>query len=98
MGCTAGQICCATGLTTTVCQANTTVCPNTALGTPSQLCATAAECFTKTDVCSMLVIPGITIPPVTICQPAAASDAGDAATPPETDAAPDAPVDAPTGG
>jgi hypothetical protein len=100
MGCMAGEICCATGLTTTVCQSNTMVCPNTALGTPSQLCATAAECFTKTDVCSMLVIPGVTIPPVTICQPGdggtATVDGGDAA--PGTDAAPDAPVDAPTGG
>jgi hypothetical protein len=80
---------------TTNCQ--TGPCPNTAIG-PIQLCASAAECFTATDTCGPLALDPTL--PIKVCNPSDAGtapvDGGDAA--PETDAAPDAPVDAPTGG
>jgi hypothetical protein len=63
-GCPSGQVCCATVMMTTSCQAGP--CPSTAIG-PIQLCATPAECSIKTDtVCGP--IPLAPTLPVKECQ------------------------------
>lgn len=75
-GCPSGEVCCATAMVTTVCQAPPCLA-NTPLGAV-QLCSSSDECYVHGDVCGPLPI-AINIP-VMMCQ--APSAVADAAPPP----------------